>query len=58
MVELLGGAVRMRRAPGIVFVDGRTGRRPVIAGTGLEAWKGIASWKAAGQVESRLREIL
>jgi uncharacterized protein (DUF433 family) len=57
VVELLSEAVRMRRAPGIVFVDSRTGRRPLIAGTGLEVWEVIASWKAAGQDEGRLREV-
>src|SRR5680860_630801 len=33
--ELLEEAVRVRRAPGIAFIDGATGRRAVIAGTAL-----------------------
>lgn len=28
----------MRRAPGILFADGATGRRAVIAGTAVEVW--------------------
>ena len=42
--ELLEEAVRMRRAPGIGFVDGPTGRRAVVAGTGLDVWEIIATW--------------
>jgi uncharacterized protein (DUF433 family) len=55
IVDLLGEAVRMRRVPGIVFVDSRAGRRPVIAGSGLDVWEVIATWNAVGQEEARLR---
>jgi uncharacterized protein (DUF433 family) len=44
--ELLEEAIRMRRAPGIAFVDGAAGRRAVVAGTGLDVWEIIATWKA------------
>lgn len=54
--ELLGEAIRMRRAPGVLFVDGPAGRRAVIAGTGLDVWELIATWQAAGESEARLRE--
>jgi len=37
----------MRRAPGIVFADGATGRRAVVAGTGLDVWEIIAAWHQA-----------
>ena len=37
--ELLDEALRQRRAPGVAFVDGATGRRAVLAGTGLEVWE-------------------
>jgi uncharacterized protein (DUF433 family) len=37
-------AVKMRRAPGIVFADGPAGRRAVIAGTGLDVWELVAAW--------------
>ncbi len=56
VVDLLSEAVRMRRVPGIIFVDSRTGRRPVIAGTGLDVWEVIATWNALGRYEDELRE--
>ena len=55
VVELLEEAIRMRRAPGIVFVDGATGRRPVVAGSGLEVWEVVAAWKEVGRNYDRLR---
>ena len=42
--ELLEEAIRMRRAPGIVFADGATGRRAVVAGTGMDVWQVVGSW--------------
>jgi uncharacterized protein (DUF433 family) len=53
--ELLDEAIRMRRAPGVVFAEGPVGRRAVIAGTGLDVWEVIASWRAMGEDFSRLR---
>jgi len=53
VVDLLSEAVRMRRVPGIVFVDSRTGRRPMVAGTGLDVWELIATWHATGRDETR-----
>jgi len=35
----------MRRIPGISFVDSITGPRPAVAGTGLDVWEVIATWK-------------
>ncbi|HUG39971.1 MAG TPA: DUF433 domain-containing protein [Longimicrobiales bacterium] len=55
VVELLEEAVRQRRAPGIVFVDGATGRRPVVAGSGLEVWEVVSTWKEVGRNYERLR---
>ena len=55
VVELLREAIRSRRAPGIVFVDGATGRRPVVAGSGLEVWEVVATWKEVGRSYDRLR---
>lgn len=55
VVELLSEAIRTRRAPGIVFVDGATGRRPVVAGSGLEVWEIISAWKDLGRNYDRLR---
>ena len=42
---MLGEAVRMRRIPGIVFADGPAGRRATVAGTGLDVWEVISTWK-------------
>ena len=55
VVELLREAVRARRAPGIVFVDGATGRRAVVAGSGLEVWEVVQTWKEVGRNYDRLR---
>jgi uncharacterized protein (DUF433 family) len=43
--ELLEEAVQTRRAPGIAFVDGPAGRRAIVAGTGLDVWEIIATWR-------------
>ncbi len=55
VLELLEEAVRMRRAPGIIFVDGATGRRAVVAGSGLEVWEVIQTWREVGEDYRRLR---
>src|SRR6266567_6723946 len=55
VVDLLQEAVRTRRVPGISFVDSITGRRPVIAGTGLDVWEVIATSKIVGH-EEKLRQ--
>jgi uncharacterized protein (DUF433 family) len=54
--ELLEEAIRMRRAPGIVFVEGPTGRRASIAGTGLDVWEIIAAWREGGSNYETLRQ--
>lgn len=43
--ELLSEALRLRRVPGIVFVDGPAGRRAALAGTGMDIWQIIAVWQ-------------
>ena len=53
-VGLLREAVRMRRVPGIVFMDGPAGRRAIIAGTGLNVWEVVAAYKALGEDYERL----
>jgi uncharacterized protein (DUF433 family) len=37
--EMLDESWRARRFPGIVFVEGRFGRRAEVAGTGLDVWR-------------------
>lgn len=54
-VELLTEGVRMRRAPGIVFADGPVGRRAMVAGTGLDVWEIIATWKQGEESFEGLR---
>lgn len=53
--ELLDEGIRMRRAPGIGFVDGPAGRRAVVAGTGLDVWEVVATWKDSGRNYEALR---
>lgn len=48
-ISLMEEAVRASRVPGVVFVQGRNGRRPAIAFSGLEVWEIVASWKEVGE---------
>ena len=43
--EILEEAIRIRRVPGIIFTDGAAGRRATIAGSGLDVWEVIRTWK-------------
>ncbi len=54
-VSLLREAVRMRRVPGIHFVDGLDGRRATVWGTGLEVWEVVRNYKDAGEDYERLK---
>jgi uncharacterized protein (DUF433 family) len=54
--ELLEEAIRMRRIPGIAFVDGPAGRRAVVSGTGLDIWEVISTWKTTDGGYESLRE--
>ncbi|MBN1425228.1 DUF433 domain-containing protein [Candidatus Fermentibacteria bacterium] len=54
--ELLTEAIRMRRAPGVIFADGQMGRRALVSGTGLEVWEIVATWKEGGCSFQALRE--
>ncbi len=56
VIELLHEAISMRRAPGIVFADSPSGRRAVLAGTGLEVWEIVSTWLAADREPDRLRQ--
>ena len=51
--DLLAEAIKMRRCPGIVFADGVSGRRARIAGTGLEVWEFIITYRSVTQDFSR-----
>jgi uncharacterized protein (DUF433 family) len=54
--ELLEEAVRMKRCPGIIFTEGTTGRRARIAGTGIEVWEVIATYKGVAKDFNRLSQ--
>lgn len=45
---------RQRRVPGIVFASGPTGRRARIAGTGIEVFEVIGSYRALGNDREKL----
>ncbi|MBF0327562.1 MAG: DUF433 domain-containing protein [Nitrospirae bacterium] len=54
--ELLDNAIKMQRVPGIVFSEGTTGLRARIAGTGIEVWELIATYKSVNNDLVRLRK--
>ena len=54
--DLLMEAVKMRRCPGLIFADGVTGRRARIAGTGLEVWEIIGTYKSVDMDFKRLQK--
>ncbi len=55
VLSILEEALRMTHAPGVVFVDGRGGRRPAVAHSGLEVWEIIATWSEANESWTDLR---
>jgi len=54
--ELLDGATRMLRCPGVVFMHGPTGARARLAGTGIDVWEVIATHKSLRRNFTRLRK--
>lgn len=54
--DLLIEAVKMRKCPGITFADGPTGRRSRIAGTGIDIWEFISTFKGVGENYDDLKE--
>ena len=55
--ELLIEGVKMRRCPGIIFVDSSSGNRSArIAGTGNDVWLIIAGYKSMNQDWNRLKK--
>jgi len=55
--DLLQEAIKMRRCPGILFAEGTSGRRARVAGTGIEVWEVIASYKSVKKDLKRLQSI-
>jgi uncharacterized protein (DUF433 family) len=55
-ISLLREAIRMRRVPGIHFVEGVGGaRRAAVVGTGLEVWEIVRTYKEVGEDYGELR---
>lgn len=54
--ELLEETVKTHRCPGIVFSEGVRGRRARVAGTGVEVWEIVASYKSLGKSLDLLRK--
>ena len=54
--ELLAEAVKVKRCPGILFSDGPSGRRARIAGTGLDVWEVVSTYKSLNHDDVRLRD--
>ena len=48
--DLLEEAIKMRRCPGILFAEGTTGRRARVAGTGIEVWEVIATYRSVNRI--------
>jgi len=46
LARLVEEGLRMRRHPGITFVDGPQGRRAHLAGTGFDVWEVVALHRA------------
>jgi uncharacterized protein (DUF433 family) len=53
--EMLDEGLKMRRIPGIVFGDSRSGRVARVAGTGLGVWEIIRALKELDNDPARLR---
>ena len=54
----LDEGLRMRRCPGILFVDGPTGRRATIAGTGIDIWEVVRVFRSgSGSFEDLARAM-
>lgn len=54
--ELLDEGLKMRRVPGIVFMDTPSGRVATIAGSGLGVWEIVMGYRAVDEDLERLRE--
>ena len=54
--DLLREAIKMRRCPGILFAEGTNGRRARVAGTGIEVWEVIASYKSVKKDLKKLQK--
>ncbi len=60
--EIFGEEIHAKRVDslidgvdGVLFADSPTGRRATVAGSGVEVWEVIASWRSLGESWERLR---
>ncbi|MEK6692907.1 MAG: hypothetical protein AABY44_05710 [Nitrospirota bacterium] len=54
--ELIAESVKMRKCPGIVFVDGPAGRRARIEGTGIDVWELVSAYQELNNNLSALKK--
>ncbi len=54
--EMLMESARMRRIPGISFIDSASGRTAAIAGTGIKVWLLVQAYRDMDSSWERLRE--
>jgi uncharacterized protein (DUF433 family) len=54
--DLLLEAIKIRKCPGITFADGPTGRRARIAGSGIDVWEVIATFKGMKENYGKLKK--
>ena len=54
--DLLMEAIKMRRCPGIVFADSSFGRRARIAGSGIDVWEVIATFRGLQEDYEKLKK--
>ena len=54
--DLLQEAIKMRRCPGVLFAQGTSGRRGRVAGTGIEIWEVISTYKSVKRDFKRLQK--
>jgi len=55
--RLIEEGLRMARCPGIVFVDGASGRRACIAGTGIDVWEVARALRSCQGDEAAMRAL-
>ena len=58
VAEMVTEAVKLRRVPGIVFVDSPTGRCARVAGTGIEVFEVIGLYEAVDRDRQKVQENL
>ena len=55
--RLIEEGVRMAKCPGVVFVDGASGRRACIAGAGIDVWEVVRTLRSCGGDEAAMRAL-